>query len=182
MLLKREKGVALTVPREHFAPLQALAGPLTLLVLPDSVESELSELASNEFVVMCRDSLDLLSRKAVLQLETKKVCLELDAWRFDLDFYDRVSGSYCLGLAAGNSFALARHRLNTSQIELLEVDLQATCGCSGPNYNPYLIWTDEQLTAAKSRHAEEALPGTQRRIECVAVELRSSEAIGNTSE
>jgi len=172
------QGVALVVPHEHAPDGLGVDGPLTLFLLDESVEAELSQLAGQRFNVTCRDSLDLLSRSALIQLQTDAVCVELDAWRFDLDFFDRESGRYCLGLLAGSSFVLARHHLNATEVELLVVDLQATCGCSGPNYDPYRIWTDEQLAEATQRVSEDEPTNGRRRIECVVVELSGGDLPG----
>lgn len=167
-------GAAFTVPDEYMPDWGEQGVPLSIFVLPDSLEFDLVGLAGQRFSVINRPSTDLLTCRTFIQLATHRACVEIDAWLFDTNFFNSETGRYFVGLIAGGTFVLASHQLDMEEVEHLQVDLQSSCACSGPNYKPYRIWSDEELAEASQRPASDEfsdLAQCQQRVECFVAEL-----------
>ncbi len=166
------RGIAVQVPAEHVPTSLAMGVPMLLLVLPDDAEAELQAMAMQKFAVVNRDSPDLLFRRTLICLGTASVSIELDAWNTtDLPAL-RQHGLVDVGLAAGGSFVVSRHVIGEGLEDLLGT-LQAQCACSGPNYNPYAIWSEEELELAASWTQESwSVHNERQHIECIPLVLQ----------
>lgn len=145
--LAPDQGLAFSVPCDGWPRDLGVDAELLLLVLPDALAPELPDLAASRLDIYNDISADLLTSKTLLTLTSGTTALEVDGWT--TKFSPSVeSGKFYLALAAADRFVLACHDLGQKEVEDLICSHQGACASSGPNYNPYRIWSDEQLEAA----------------------------------
>jgi hypothetical protein len=122
--------------------------PTLVFALPDDCAPELEKLASAAVTVYNRASEDLLSSRTVIALETEAMSLEVDVWMLGSFPEDSAGHNFFLCLATEFRAVLVEHSFDLQEWESLICGLQAACASSGPNYNPYRLWSPQELADA----------------------------------
>ena len=168
--LEADQGAALDVPRDDWPSDLGVDAQLLLLLLPEALEPRLAELAESELDVFNWHSPDGWERKTFMALEAEGLSVEVDAWKTN---FPRDLGNFYVALAAGDSFVLARHDLESEEPEALLCGLQCAVLSTGPNYSPNAA---EAAAAIEERSLGAHDDRTQKhRVECVAVFMRPAD-------
>lgn len=145
--LSSNQAIALDVPEVDYPHDLGVDAEFILLVMPDDLAPCLPELAATTFFTYNRDSDDLLTRQTLLALQAKDTWVEVDAWC--TDFHKSQGDKFYVGLVAADRFVLTLHDYSSGDDMLAFVcELQAACGQSGPNYNPWRYHSESELEAA----------------------------------
>jgi hypothetical protein len=179
-----EQGLAFSVPRDEWPQGLGVDAELLVLVLPDELAPALPDLAASCLDVYNDLSADLLTCRTLLTLTSEGTSLEVDGWT--CKFRPSVeSGKFYVALVAADRFVLACHALGQEELDGFLCGWQAACISSGPNYNPYRRWSDEELEAAARGEdplgfddpdLDRCWRRPSRRVACVTVFVKEEEA------
>ena len=143
-------GVAIHLPSgTHRALGAGVDTDVLLMVLPDRAGFQLDVLARCELNAFNEDSADLLTRESFLAIETNQLTVRMDLRSLPNFPEDQQFGEALhVGILCAGRFLLCRHQLGDDGMQSLMAALQGCCMNSGLNYNPWRIWSDQQLSAA----------------------------------
>jgi hypothetical protein len=118
--------------------------------LPAVTARELELLAHSEPSLCNVTSADLRTCRPFLTFHGARLSVSFDLWRMRL-FLRGNSNGFLLGFAADNRLVLCRHRYSRNEMEVLRAGVQGQCASSGPNFNPWRIYSAEEMEAAAGR-------------------------------
>lgn len=124
-----------------------------VVLLHESLLPEVPALARSGFAIFNDHSPDLLDNRTYVQLRGEHVRVRLlqDSLGCYLDPADPDGPVFDVVLACGPLVFVCTHRPSAEQADATLCDLQG-CGMSaGMNYQPYRIWSDDELRAASQR-------------------------------
>lgn len=142
-----DEAVSLVVPEREWPRELGVDAALLLLIVPDDLAHLLPALATASLDVYNSTSDDLLNCRTVLSLAAPQTELQVDG-RLCRFHPEVATGRFYVAIAAADAFVLARHDVGPHALDGLQCAWQAACQGSGPNYQPYRLWSDEQLVAA----------------------------------
>lgn len=125
--------------------------PTLFLWLPPGARPELRFLASSQLLAFNHQSADLRQLITCLGVHGSELLVRCNARHlrhFPGEMDTRV---FCVVLVAGDTVAVATHRLDEEEMDSMLMGLQACCAGSGPNYRPWRLWSDEEMAQAEGR-------------------------------
>lgn len=135
------------------------------LSLPPYCSDAMAALAQDELNAENVQSPDLLESRTVLALHGGDREVRLDAREFHHYHRRFAPGPLVVGIVCADQLVVVRHDWGADGLESFQMGWQGAAASSGENYNPYRIWTDEQLAHA-------ALTAKERESEYGVVECR----------
>lgn len=143
---------------------EGISCPTLFLWLPEIPTRWLRALAESQLTVYNCTTADLQENMMFVSLQSPDLEVRWNAW--EVDFPSRSpDGRFRIVLISGRHTAIALHRISDDAWDIMVAGMQGCGICSGPNYRPYALWSDEQMAEAEGR-ADSPAPGqmTARRI------------------
>lgn len=131
--------------------------------LPQMLPTDLEQLAASELLFYNEPSADLRKSTMYVAVASESTTVRCDAWLLDgfPDLFpdggadsEDVFGPenvFKVVLVSAGVVAVATHRLDADGAMTLIGGLQGCGICSGPNYRPWRIWSDEVMNEAEVR-------------------------------
>jgi hypothetical protein len=167
-----EEALAVEVFQPDWPSRFGVNAPMLVLALPERCSGNLDELARSPVTVFNHVSDDLLSSRTMLALETGAFCIEVDVRNLRSFPVDSPAQNFFVCLATQSRALMVEHYGDDEQWESLILGLQAACIGSGPNYNPYRIWSPQQLANAGT--IEEEVAGGPLWLDCRVLNVERS--------
>lgn len=131
-------------PDAHDTPCATLF--LGLMPMP---LSELEQLAASELVVYVETSADLRKCTMYFAVVSAATRIRCNGWCLD-GFPQNAPGNiFQVVLVSGATVLVATHALDESAADELSGCLQGSGMATGPNYNPWRMWSEEEMNAAE---------------------------------
>ena len=128
------------------------------LSLPPYCSEAMAALAQAELDAENVHSPDLLECRTVLTLKGGEREVRLDAREFRHHHPRFAPETLVVGIVCADKLTVVRHEWGADGFESFQMGRQSAAASSGENYNPYRIWTDEELACAaqtaKERQSE----------------------------
>lgn len=125
----------------------------TFIFLRDTLLPEVPSLARNHFSVRNDHSADLMENHTYLEFfgDHVRVRVRADSLGSFTQPDEMGSVAFDIVFVCGPLVFISTHRPSAENAELITADLQGCSMGAGCNYNPYRLWTEEQLMTAKQR-------------------------------
>jgi hypothetical protein len=151
---------SVTVPRSYLEELAGTTRAVIVVDLPSDAPLDIAHALEGPLGVFNKQSTDLLTARTILSFGNEGNVLWLDSCHMPdaLDYDEEV---FVIVVVRGES--VWRKRFAPEDFETFVGDLSGHEACSGLNYRPYRIWSDEVLKEAAllaARKAPNAEPGT----------------------
>lgn len=136
---------ALTLQRDWLEDLADENSAVIIIVLPDDSDLDVAAMLNGDLEVFNHDSADLLTRRTILSIGDREAELWLDSSLVP-DALDYKTESFVIVVSRKDS--VWRRCFEPDDLNGFICGLQGAEGCSGPNYQPYRIWSEQELKEA----------------------------------